>query len=93
LQGLLLIYIAEAYYQEQSFDKAIYMGCLGMYWLHEIGAIEWRQSASLLTVIQGRNSDEFNQILINERPSMIKAIGVEGYEYIKEILTKYQQGN
>jgi tetratricopeptide (TPR) repeat protein len=93
LQGLLLIYLAEAYYQDKSFDKAIYMGCLGMYWLHEIGAVEWRQAASLLTVIRGKNIGEFQQILRNERPSMIKAIGVEGYEYISEILTKYQQGD
>ncbi|TRU86532.1 MAG: tetratricopeptide repeat protein [Microcystis novacekii Mn_MB_F_20050700_S1] len=93
LQGLLLTYLGEAYYQDKNFEQAIYMGCLGMYWLHEIGATEWRQAASLLTVIRGKNIPEFEQTFSQERSSLIKSLGVEGYQYISEILSKYQQGN
>jgi len=93
LQGLLLTYLGEAYYQDKNFEQAIYMGSLGMYWLHEIGAVEWRQAASLLTVIRGKNIAAFEQTLSQERSSLIKSIGLEGYQYISEILSKYQQGN
>ncbi|TRU67503.1 MAG: tetratricopeptide repeat protein [Microcystis viridis Mv_BB_P_19951000_S69] len=93
LQGLLLTYLGEAYYQDKNFEQAIYMGSLGMYWLHEIGAVEWRQAASLLTVIRGKNIAAFEQTFSQERSSLIKSLGLEGYQYISEILSKYQQGN
>ncbi len=35
----------------------------------------------------------FEQTFSLERSSLIKSIGLEGYQYISEILSKYQQGN
>jgi hypothetical protein len=91
LQGLILIYLAEAYYQNQSFNEALYTGCMGMYWLYEIGAIEWRQSASLLTILQGQRPEAFEKALKTERSEIVKVIGVQGYEYLPQILAQYQQ--
>ncbi|WP_332865891.1 tetratricopeptide repeat protein [Pannus brasiliensis] len=91
LQGLILTYLAEAYYQDRRFTDAIYTGAMGMYWLHEIGAIEWRQAASLLTILKGQRGEEFEKVLETERSEIIKAIGSNGYDTLWQILAKYQE--
>jgi tetratricopeptide (TPR) repeat protein len=91
LQAIILSSLAEAYYQDRRYTEAIYTGAIGMYWLHEIGAIEWRQAASLLTILRGSRGEEFEATLQGERSQIVQAIGMEGYEAIKQILQKYQQ--
>jgi tetratricopeptide (TPR) repeat protein len=90
LQGLDLTYLAEAYYQEQNLNQAIYAGCLAMYYLDSIASREWRQSAGLLTVIQGQMGDDFQKLLEEIRPNLIRAIGVEGYEHIPNLIQQYR---
>lgn len=92
LQGLNLAYLAQAYYSLNQLEKAIFAGCLGMYTLEQIGAMEWRQSAGLLTILRGQmGAESFKQSLAKSRASIIPAIGVDGYDYIPELLEKYQQ--
>ncbi|MEG3974927.1 tetratricopeptide repeat protein [Microcoleus sp. herbarium8] len=92
LQGLNLAYLAQAYYSMNELEQAIFAGCLGMYTLEQIGAVEWRQSAGLLTILRGQMGPEaFKESLAKSRSKIIPAIGVDGYDYIPELLEKYQQ--
>ena len=91
LQGRNLAYLAEAYYLMANYEKAVYTGSLGMYLLEQIASEEWRQPAALLTIIRGQlGADKFHLLLQQNRPKMIAVIGVDGYDYIPELLVKYQ---
>jgi tetratricopeptide (TPR) repeat protein len=92
LFGLSFAYIAEAYYSLDRLDLAIYTGCLGMYLLDQIGAVEWKQVAGLLIVIKGRVGDEFWQKSLQEgRSIIISIIGIDGYDYLPKLLEKYRE--
>ena len=91
LQGQNLSYLAEAYYQLQNYEKAIYTGGLGMSLLEQISSQEWRQTAGLLTIIKGQlGTDKFQVLLQHNRPKIISVIGVDGYDYIRQLLNTYQ---
>jgi tetratricopeptide (TPR) repeat protein len=90
LQGLNLTYLAEAHHSLKKHKTAVFYSCLAMYQLHQIGAKEWRQGASLATVLQGQfGQEEFAAILTQYRPNLIPAIGVDGYDYLPQLLAKY----
>ncbi len=94
LQGLNLTYLAEAHHTLQKNKTAIFYSCLAMYQLHQIGAKEWRQGASLATVLQGQlGQEQFNEVLIQYRPNLIPAIGVDGYDYLPQLLNQYLDGD
>lgn len=91
LQGLNLAYLAEAYYNLQNREKAIATGCVGMYLLEQIASSEWRQPAGLLIILQGQlGAEGFQKILQQSRPQIIAVIGVDGYDYIPQLMGKYQ---
>jgi tetratricopeptide (TPR) repeat protein len=93
LQGLNLTYLAEAHHSLKKHGTAVFYSCLAMYQLHQIGAKEWRQSASLATVLQGQlGQAEFDQLLIKYRPNFLPAIGVDGCDYLLQLLAKYLDG-
>jgi tetratricopeptide (TPR) repeat protein len=90
LQGLNLTYLAEAHHSLEKNKTAVFYSCLAMYQLHQIGAKEWRQGASLATVLQGQlGREEFDNILVQYRPNLIPAIGVDGYDYLPQLLIEY----
>lgn len=89
LQGINLTYLAEAYYVNQVLEETILNGCLAMYILEQIGAKEWRQSAGLIAVIKGKQADLFNKFMEKIRGKIVAVIGVDGYDYIPELLEKY----
>ena len=92
LQGRNLAYLSEAYYNLQNSEKAIYTGGLGMYLLEQIASNEWRQSAGLLTILQGQmGAEAFQTLLQQHRPKMIAIIGVDGYDYIPQLLAIYKE--
>lgn len=92
LQGLNLANLAEAYYELQNLEKAIYTGCLGMYLLEQIASPEWRQPAGLLTILQGQmGRDSFQKVLEQYRSNILPAIGVDGYDYIPQLLEQYKK--
>jgi tetratricopeptide (TPR) repeat protein len=94
LQGLNLTYLAEAHHTLQKNKTAIFYSCLAMYQLHQIGAKEWRQGASLATILQGQlGAEEFQAILTQYRPNLIPAIGVDGFDYLPQLLNEYLHGN
>ncbi|WP_024750293.1 tetratricopeptide repeat protein [Crocosphaera subtropica] len=93
LQGLNFTYLAEAYYTLENLPQAVYSGCLGMYLLHQIDSSEYRQAAGLLTVIKGKITDkDFQTLLEQNRPNIIKLIGVDGYDEVPKLLEEYKAG-
>jgi len=91
LQGLNLAYLAEACYSLSNLEKAIYACSLGAYLLEQIGSNDWRQPAGLLTILQGQMGVEAFQILLGQqRSKIIPVIGVDGYDYIPQLLEKYR---
>ena len=92
LQGLSFSYLAEAHYSIEDRDSAIVYGSLGMYLLNQINSIEWRQVAGLLSIIQGQiGESEFSHLLQQRRSQIISLIGVDGYDYIPQLLKDYMQ--
>ncbi|KAB8334896.1 tetratricopeptide repeat protein [Scytonema tolypothrichoides VB-61278] len=91
LQGLNLSNLGEAYYYLSDQEKAIYAGCLGMYLLNQIASNEWQKSASWLIILQGQIGEEsFRNFLQKNRSKIIAVIGVDGYDYIPQLLEEYR---
>ncbi|BAZ38383.1 TPR repeat-containing protein [Calothrix sp. NIES-4101] len=87
LQGLNLANLAETNYSLANFERAVYTGCLGMYLLNQISSREWRKPASLLSILKGQLGEErFQTVLQSHRQKMIAVIGVDGYDYIPQLL-------
>lgn len=92
LQGVNLAYLAQACYSLQNIEKTIYTGSLGAYLLEQIGSDEWRKPAGLLTILQGQMGVEaFQAALARVRSQIIPVIGVDGYDYIPQLLEKYRE--
>ena len=92
LLGINYAYIAQAYYSVSIIQKAVATACLGMYLLEQIGSSEWRQPAGLLVILQGQwGADAFQIALEQQRRDIIAVIGVDGYDYIGELLEKYKR--
>ncbi|OKH19464.1 hypothetical protein NIES593_20925 [Hydrococcus rivularis NIES-593] len=92
LMGLNFTYLAEAYYRLNLLDRAIYNGCLGMSFLERISAQEWRQAAGLMTILQGRIGNEtFQTLLQQHRSKIVPAIGVDGFDYLPQLLEQYRR--
>jgi tetratricopeptide (TPR) repeat protein len=90
LQGLNLTYLAEAHHSLKKNKTAVFYSCLAMYQLHQIGAKEWKQAASLAIILQGQfGAEEFQAILTQYRPNLIPAIGVDGFDYLPQLIGKY----
>jgi tetratricopeptide (TPR) repeat protein len=93
LQGVNLSYLGEAYYRLQDYPKTVQTSCLAMYLLEQIGSTQWRQAAGLLTVLRGKVGDgAFQELLQEQRSTMISVIGVDGHDHLPSLLEQYQQG-
>jgi tetratricopeptide (TPR) repeat protein len=86
LQGMNIAYLAEAYYGMQD-PAALVYAALGMYQLHQIEAREWRKSAGLLRILCG--GQDLETAVGAVRSQLLPVIGVDGYDYLPEIMTEY----
>ncbi|MCU0524170.1 MAG: tetratricopeptide repeat protein [Elainella sp. Prado103] len=92
LQGLNFSYLAEAYYGVNEREKTLFAAWLGMYLLEQIQAIEWRQPAGLLTILQGQlGADLFEQVRRQLRSNLVAVIGVDGYDHLPVLLENYRR--
>ena len=92
LMGLNFTYLAEAYYRLNNVDRAVYNGCLGMFFLERISAKEWRQAAGLVAILQGQIGEEsFNELLKQHRTRIVSAIGIDGFDYLPQLLEQYRR--
>ncbi len=91
LQGQNFASLASAYYSSQNIEMTMTAGSLGMYLLEQIGSIQWRQAAGLLTVLQGQiGNTAFQNLLKQCRAQIIPVIGVDGYDYLPQLFAQYQ---
>ena len=92
LQAINLSYLAQACYSLGYLEQAIYTGSLGAYLLEQIGSNDWRKPAGLLIILQGQMGGEtFQKLLAQQRAKIIPMIGVDGYDYIPQLLEKYRE--
>jgi tetratricopeptide (TPR) repeat protein len=91
-QGLNFSYLAEAYRGLDNLEQAIVHGCIGMYWLHQIESELWRQPAGIISILHGQLGDEaFQTCLDKHRSIFLKQIGVDGYDFLPNLLMTYRQ--
>lgn len=91
LRGKAYAQLAEAHYGLKQFNQTIFYGVLGMYLLHQLEAPQWRQSAGLLTILQGQQAEEFNVTLEQYKTPLKAVIGTDGYDFIPELLELYRK--
>lgn len=92
LQGMNYAYLAEAYRGLGNTERAVYTGCLAMYLLNQIDSEQWQQPAALVNILEGQVGTEgFQAILTQLRPNFLQHIGVDGYDYLPELLAEYRQ--
>ena len=90
LQGLSLAALAEGYYQLQDWLRAVTMGAIAAYSLQQIEAQEWRQAAGVLSIVRGQLGEaEFEGLLSRGRSQIIAVIGVDGYDYLPQLLQEF----
>ncbi|MGB3493401.1 MAG: tetratricopeptide repeat protein [Elainellaceae cyanobacterium] len=91
-QGLNFTYLAEAHRSLENVEQAVVAGCVGMYLLHQIDTDQWRQPAGIVSILHGQmGTDLFNSVLQKNRPHFLKQIGVDGYDFLPELIDEYQQ--
>lgn len=90
IQALNLAQLTEAFYQMKNYDRAIVSGSLAMYKLEQMDSSDWRQTAGLLTILQGQLGEDFQRSLEKQRSAIIEAIGVDGYDHVSELLKQYR---
>jgi tetratricopeptide (TPR) repeat protein len=86
-----LAHLAAAHQGEGNLEQAVLTGCLGMYLLYQIDSPEWRQPAAVLSIVSGQlGSETFQTMVAEHRRQFLAVIGVDGYDYLLPLLTRYQ---
>ncbi len=87
-----LAHLAAAHQGAGTLDQAILTGSLAMYLFDQIGSDDWQQPAALLSILYGQLGPEgFQTILETHRPQFLASIGVDGYDYLLPLLTRYRE--
>lgn len=90
LQGLNWAALTEVYYRLQDWLRAVVMGAIAAYVLQQIEASEWRQAAGVLSLLRGQLGEEgFEGLLSQGRSQIIAVIGVDGYDYLPQVLQEF----
>jgi tetratricopeptide (TPR) repeat protein len=93
LQALSHTYLGEACYQLNQPELAIYHACLGMYLLEQRHNTAWKQAAALVAILEGQlGSENFAKLLEQQHSKLIMQIGVDGFDYLPELIQRYRQG-
>lgn len=88
LQGLNWAYLADSYYRQGHSTQAIGAALLGLYGLEQIQAPEQRQPMGLLRLIKGQMGTEtFQTAALACRASLLPLIGVDGFDYVMQLLS------
>ncbi|HIK45650.1 MAG TPA: tetratricopeptide repeat protein [Leptolyngbyaceae cyanobacterium M65_K2018_010] len=85
-------HLAAAYQDQGHLDLAVLNGCLGMYLFYQIESDNWRQPAAILSILYGQlGAEPFQQLLADHRRQFLAVIGVDGYDYLLPLLTRYRE--
>ena len=80
LQGLNLPDLAQGYYSWQNLEKAVFAGCLGMYfWREEFNEISARKLTEILPVIGVDGYDYISVLLLKYQESLEKKLNTLCY--------------
>jgi tetratricopeptide (TPR) repeat protein len=90
LQALSFTVMATACDQLGHPHDAIYAACLALHYFDRLNCREWRQPAALLSSMQERLGDRFEQLLQAELPAILGQIGAEGFAQIPTLIAQYQ---
>ncbi len=90
LRGSDLLYLGEACYRSEDWDKAVYLTTIALYYLDRVESKDWRQAAGLLIVLQGQLGDRFGTVMQDKEASLLTMIGREGLEHIPVLLEHYR---
>jgi hypothetical protein len=93
LQALSYGYLAEATYQSGQLEIALGYAYIGMYLLEQRNNANWRQTAALLQILEGKlGTERFAQAMQQQRSQLLKQIGQDGIDHIANLIQKYRQG-
>jgi hypothetical protein len=60
----------------------------------QITAVEWRDVADLLTILRSKLGDEaVQQLMVNYQTNIMKFIGMDGYDYLPQLLEEYERSH
>ncbi|MDB9525391.1 tetratricopeptide repeat protein [Oscillatoria sp. CS-180] len=91
LQGVNYGYLAIAYQHLENTEMAVFCGAMGMYLLWQINSSQWHQPAGTLSILRGQiGPDAFDAALAAYRAAFLKQIGVDGYDYLPQLLAEYR---
>ncbi|MEP0918653.1 tetratricopeptide repeat protein [Leptolyngbya sp. DQ-M1] len=91
LHALCLSNFGEAFYQRQDYERVVFASAIAMYKLEQMGTNDWRSAAGLLTILRGQLGERFDQLLQEQRSRLMTEIGVDGFDYLMELLDRYRQ--
>ncbi len=84
--------LAAAYQGQGNLEQAVLTGCLGMYLFYQIDSQDWRQPAAILSILYGQLGPEaFQRIVTEHRRQFLAVIGVDGYDYLMPLLTRFRE--
>jgi tetratricopeptide (TPR) repeat protein len=84
--------LAVAYQGQGNLEQSVLTGCLGMYLFYQIDSTDWRQPAAVLSILYGQLGPEsFQTILAEHRRQFLAVIGVDGYDYLMPLITRYRE--
>jgi hypothetical protein len=64
-----------------------------MYLFEQRQNAAWKQAAALIMILEGQLGQEtFAQRLQQQRSQLISQIGVDGFDYLPELIQRYRQG-
>ncbi len=89
LRGLGITYLAAAYYRQQDYPATMFYAGTGMYSLHQIGAKEWRQAASILSNLEEHLG--VGGVMLLPQEKLIELLGTAGYASLPELLAEYRR--
>jgi tetratricopeptide (TPR) repeat protein len=89
LRGLGITYLAAAYYRQQDYPATMFYAGTGMYALHQIGAKEWRQAASILSNLEEQLG--VGGVMLLPQDKLIELLGTAGYDSLPELLAAYRR--
>jgi tetratricopeptide (TPR) repeat protein len=89
LRGLGLTYLAAAYYQQQDYPATMFYAGTGMFYLHQIGAKEWQQAASILSKLEEQLG--VGGVMLLPQEKLITLLGTAGYAALPELLAEYRR--
>ncbi len=92
LEGSNHSHLAIAHQQLDQASIAIFHAAMGMYLLWQLDSMQWIHPARTLNILAGQVGDiAFQATLEEHRSAFWQRIGVDGYDYLPQLLRQYRE--